>query len=214
MIGRVDVGQLERRIDVELHGPILGQTCVVRKRFPPAFVLQAGTQAVVVPVLPTSHAIDAPHVLMRRRVVRRQRRMVWIVGVVVATARINLDAVVRLGPARVAVALADHAVGVAICLRSILRSRAAAEQHGRGRQQRQHGRRAPTVAWLPHSQIPNAGQRDGRGLSHEVRHAAHTSSLLLSRRRICQLEQVAGSPRCSPKSPRGAATRAAVEVIR
>ena len=123
---RVDVGQLDRRIDIELDYSLLADLDILAKLVSPGEVLITDAVPVVMPLFPALDAIDRVHVLVRDRVIRRHRRTIRIVIVVVTTARIHLDAVVRGGPAGIVVSLRDHVVGIAIGLQPVMGPRTAA----------------------------------------------------------------------------------------
>ena len=117
---RVHVGELERRVEVELDRTIVADLDIFGQRLAPFGILQFDSISVVMPVLPAFLAVSLKHVLVRGRIVRGHRRTIGVVRVKISTARINLDAIVGRAPPRIFVSLLDNAVSFSISVKSML----------------------------------------------------------------------------------------------
>jgi hypothetical protein len=60
----VNIGKLERRVDVEFDRAIGTHFDVLGERLPPGGVLQLDSMTVVIPVLPAFHPINQVHILV------------------------------------------------------------------------------------------------------------------------------------------------------
>jgi hypothetical protein len=171
-VERVEVRQADRRRQVEADRAGGGDLGELTDPLAPVAVLEIGPVAVGVPARPARLAVDAVHVAVRRRVVRRHRWEDLAVFVVEPAARIHPHGVVEgVVPARVARLLRQQRAHLAVGLEVVAAPRAAGrpgngDGHRQEEAQGEEARQRHRVCIQAPLETPGVGRPEAPARTH------------------------------------------------
>ena len=123
---RVHISDLQRGIERQHNLAIFVRRSIFGQPLTPTGILQIGTIAKLMPLMPTSFTIHKVHELVRRGIVWWHRWTVRIERIVVPTSRVDVDVeALWERPPGIGRFLRDHARNVLVCLLTIERTTTA-----------------------------------------------------------------------------------------